>query len=160
MSPMVWWVIPALATIAAVIWTKLGSWSVGRVPPRPQPGSPQDRADLERFAAALAADWPGRVPTTPDLRPNSPQPEGAPADHSGRGGLGPLGAGPGSQVGQRGQAVAGDGPGAMDASGASGSRAQVPAVGGPDPDSSDIVVDVPANSRDSAGRDSARLGAS
>lgn len=56
---MVWWSIPAIATLAAWAYTRLaGSW--GRaVRPRPQPGSPEDRADLARFAEGLRAPTPG-----------------------------------------------------------------------------------------------------
>lgn len=53
MSPMLWWVIPLVATLAAYIWTRVGGLSVGRVPAKPEPGSPEDLADLARFAAAL-----------------------------------------------------------------------------------------------------------
>lgn len=53
MSPMLWWVIPLVAAVAAHIWTRVGGLSVGRVPAKPEPGSPQDLADLAKFAAAL-----------------------------------------------------------------------------------------------------------
>ena len=59
---MTWWLIPLLATLAAWAWTRIGGTARGRVRPRPEPGSPEDAADLARFASALAKPLPGGRP--------------------------------------------------------------------------------------------------
>lgn len=56
---MIWWLIPLVATFAAWAYTRLAwSWR-GRGRSRPEPGSPQDAADLARFAEALHRPMPG-----------------------------------------------------------------------------------------------------
>lgn len=56
---MHWWSIPVVATLAAWLYTRVaGSWG-GRTRRRPLPGTPEDRADLERFSAALREPGPG-----------------------------------------------------------------------------------------------------
>lgn len=55
---MTWWVIPLVATLAAWAWTRVGGSWRHRRPVRHVPGSPEDRADLERFARALADRMP------------------------------------------------------------------------------------------------------
>lgn len=56
---MIWWLIPLVATLAA--WVYLRVAGAGRVAARrlPEPGSPEDRADLARFADALRSPLPG-----------------------------------------------------------------------------------------------------
>ncbi len=57
---MIWWSIPAAATLAAWVYTRVtGTWG-GRVRPRPEPGSEADQRDLARFAEALGHPSPGR----------------------------------------------------------------------------------------------------
>ena len=51
---MTWWLIPLVATTLAWAWTRMSATRGGRVRPRPEPGSPEDRRDLARFADALA----------------------------------------------------------------------------------------------------------
>jgi hypothetical protein len=56
---VVWWLIPLIATLSAWAYTRLAwSWR-GRSKPRLEPGSPEDAADLARFAAALERPMPG-----------------------------------------------------------------------------------------------------
>jgi hypothetical protein len=55
---VIWWLIPLVATLIAWIYTRTaGSWR-GRTRPRPDPGSPADARDLERFARALRSPLP------------------------------------------------------------------------------------------------------
>ena len=53
-----WWLIPLVATTLAWAWTRMSATRGGRVRPRPEPGSPEDRRDLARFADALAQPLP------------------------------------------------------------------------------------------------------
>jgi hypothetical protein len=53
-----WWIIPLVATLAAWVYTR-AALGRGRVRPRPEPGTPQDAADLARFEAALSEPLPG-----------------------------------------------------------------------------------------------------
>jgi hypothetical protein len=58
---VVWWLIPLVATLTAWVYLRLVA---GRVRGRRAlaPGSPEDAADLERFAAALRTPMPGAPP--------------------------------------------------------------------------------------------------
>lgn len=75
---MIWWLIPLVATLAA--WVYLRVAGPGRVAARrlPEPGSPEDRADLARFADALRSPLPGvdahrpRAAGNPAARPSDP----------------------------------------------------------------------------------------
>lgn len=58
---MVWWSIPAAATVAAWLWTRRAPTSATSLRPRPEPGSPEDLAQLERFADALQRPLPDRA---------------------------------------------------------------------------------------------------
>lgn len=72
---MIWWLIPLVATLAA--WVYLRVAGAGRVAARrlPEPGSPEDRADLARFADALRSPLPGTPAGTPaDRRPGHRRP--------------------------------------------------------------------------------------
>lgn len=57
---MIWWIIPAVATLAAWLWTRRAGAATPGVRVRPAPGSPEDVADLARFAAALRRALPDR----------------------------------------------------------------------------------------------------
>lgn len=61
MSPIVWWAIPAVSTLAAIVWIRLGGRGSGRVRSRPEPGSQQDIAELGMLESALRQPWPGRA---------------------------------------------------------------------------------------------------
>lgn len=56
---VIWWLIPLCATLAAWLYTRGSTRVGGRVRTRPEPGSQADRADLARFAQALACPLPG-----------------------------------------------------------------------------------------------------
>jgi hypothetical protein len=56
---MIWWTIPVVATLLAWVWTRVAGMRSGRLRPRPEPGSPEDRRDLARFADALRRPMPG-----------------------------------------------------------------------------------------------------
>ncbi len=56
---MIWWLIPVVATLCAWIYTRVWGSRAGRVPPRPEPGTPADAADLARFTEALSRPLPG-----------------------------------------------------------------------------------------------------
>ena len=55
---MIWWSIPAVATLGAWLWTRRAATSSAALRPRPEPGSPEDAADLDRFAGALRRPLP------------------------------------------------------------------------------------------------------
>ena len=57
---MIWWSIPILATLAAWLWTRFGARNRTAVRNRPEPGSPQDAAELARLSDALDRPLPGR----------------------------------------------------------------------------------------------------
>jgi hypothetical protein len=65
-SPLAWWIIPIGTTVAAALWTQFGGTRIGGLPPRPEPGSQADRADLIRFEAALRQPLPWRVDSAGD----------------------------------------------------------------------------------------------
>ena len=64
---MIWWLIPLVATLAAWVYLRIAGAGRAAHRRRPEPGSPEDRADLARFAAALESPMPGRAhaPTGP-----------------------------------------------------------------------------------------------
>ena len=55
---MIWWLIPVVATLTAWAYTRLAGSRRGRTRPRPEPGSPADARELERFARALRTPMP------------------------------------------------------------------------------------------------------
>lgn len=57
---MIWWLIPLAATLAAWAYLRISGAGRGAHRRRPEPGSPEDQADLDRFAAALSAPLPRR----------------------------------------------------------------------------------------------------
>lgn len=58
---MIWWSIPAVAMLGAWLWTRRTATSAATLRPRPEPGSPEDADDLERFARALRRPLPDRA---------------------------------------------------------------------------------------------------
>lgn len=59
---MIWWLIPLVATVSAWVYLRVAWSGRGSARRRPEPGSPEDRADLARFARALRQPMPGDRP--------------------------------------------------------------------------------------------------
>ncbi|MGV1003502.1 MAG: hypothetical protein ACOYEV_01800 [Candidatus Nanopelagicales bacterium] len=57
MSAMLWWTIPFVSTFAAFLWARHRDLAAD-AQAGPEPGSPEDAADLARFAAALREPFP------------------------------------------------------------------------------------------------------
>jgi hypothetical protein len=57
---VIWWSIPIMATLVAWLWTRYATGTRRSVRTRPEPGSPQDAAELTRLSAALARPLPER----------------------------------------------------------------------------------------------------
>ena len=56
---MVWWLIPILATLIAYVFLRFAGSTPARRR-RPEPGTPEDRAELARLAEALDQPLPGQ----------------------------------------------------------------------------------------------------